>query len=142
MHSTMGASRIVDVIQRAGGDVHGEGAALAEFAGDGDIAAEGLGDAAADGQSQAGAAVLTRHGGVRLHEGIEDGLELLRGDAHAGVDDLDRQVRIGLVLHSSARTCTPPVFVNLMALLIRFISSWRKREGSVQMVSGTPLDQW
>ena len=50
----------------------------------------------------------------------------------------------GLVLSctSSARTCTPPVFVNLMALLIRFMSNWRNREGSVAMVSGTPLDQW
>ncbi len=87
------------MIERAGGDGHGEHAALAEFAGDGDVAAEGLGNAAADRQSQAGAAVLTRHGGVRLNERIEDGLELLRGDSRAGVDDLNRKVRMGLVLH-------------------------------------------
>ena len=51
---------------------------LADLAGDGDAAAQGLGDAAADGQAQARAAELPRHRAVGLHERIEDRLELLR----------------------------------------------------------------
>ena len=133
----------LDGVQRPGGDGHGKRAALADLAGDVDIAAQGLGDAAADRQSQAGAAELPRDGSVGLHEGIEDGVELLRGDADARVDHLDHQVRIGLVLAPiRPATCTPPVFVNLMALPIRFINSWRNRAGSVEIVSGTPLRQW
>ena len=64
---------------RADGQVEGEGAALAGRAVDGDRAAEQMGDLPADGQAEAGAAVLAAGGAVGLLERPEDRLELLLG---------------------------------------------------------------
>ena len=74
------------VVQR---QVERERAALAVDAGEPDLAAEQHGQFAADGQAQAGAAVLARGAGVGLLEGLEDQPLLLRRDADAGV--LDRE---------------------------------------------------
>ena len=48
-----------------------------------------LDDAAADGESEAGAALLAGVGGFDLLEAIEDGVELVGGDAAAFVGDLE-----------------------------------------------------
>ena len=56
-------------------------------AGELDFAAEQHGQFAADGEAQAGAAVLARGAGVGLLEGLEDEPLLLRRDADAGVLD-------------------------------------------------------
>ena len=53
----------------------------------GDGAAEQVGDLAADRQTQPGATVLAAGGAVGLLERTEDHLQLLLGDADAGVDD-------------------------------------------------------
>ena len=72
------------VVQR---QVEREGAALAVHAGQPDLAAEQHRQLAADGQAEAGAAVLARGAGVGLLEGLEDQPLLLRRDADAGVLD-------------------------------------------------------
>ena len=54
-----------------------------------DGAAVLLDDAAADGEAEAGAALLARVGGLDLLEAIEDGVEFVGGDAAALVDDLE-----------------------------------------------------
>ena len=69
--------------------VEGEGAALAGRAAQLDFAAEQAGQFAADGQAQAGAAVLAAGAGVGLLEGLEDDALLFRRDADAGVGDLE-----------------------------------------------------
>ena len=92
MPSAAGASRIFTPSKRSRGDRHGKRAALADFTGDADSAAEGLGNAATDRQPQAGAAELAGHGSVGLDEGIEDGVELVGGDADARIDHLEPQV--------------------------------------------------
>ena len=48
-----------------------------------------LDDAAADGEAEAGAALLAGVGGLDLLEAVEDGVELVGGDAAAFVDDLE-----------------------------------------------------
>ncbi len=48
-----------------------------------------LDDAAADGEAEAGAALLASVGGLDLLEAVEDGVELVGGDAAAFVDDLE-----------------------------------------------------
>jgi hypothetical protein len=60
-----------------------------QAAGDGDAAAEQLAQAAADGEAEAGAAEAAGGGVVDLGEGVEHGLELVGGDADAGVGDAD-----------------------------------------------------
>ena len=60
-----------------------------------DLAAEQRRQLAADGQAEAGAAVLAARAGVGLLEGLEDEPLLLRRDADAGVGDLDRDDRAG-----------------------------------------------
>ena len=60
---------------------------FARLALDADVAAQLAGDVAADGQSQAGAAVLARDRVVGLVEGLEDPLQVFGGDADAGVFD-------------------------------------------------------
>ena len=70
--------------------VEGERAALAVDAGQPDLAAQQRRQLAADGQAQAGAAVLARGAGIGLLEGLEDEPLLLRRDADAGVLDGER----------------------------------------------------
>ena len=52
----------------------------------------------ADGQAQAGAAELPGGGAVRLGEGVEDGPELARRDARAGIGDRELQAGQALLL--------------------------------------------
>ncbi|GAA3067988.1 hypothetical protein GCM10020254_09650 [Streptomyces goshikiensis] len=73
------------VVGPADGQVEGEGAALARCALRGDGPAEELGDLTADGEPEAGAAVLAAGGAVGLLEGAEDGFQLLLGDADSRV---------------------------------------------------------
>ncbi len=65
--------------------VEAEGAALAEFALHGDLAAELGGDLAADGQAQAGAAVAAAGGAITLLECGEDAGEVVAADADTSV---------------------------------------------------------
>src|SRR5947209_13719831 len=73
--------------------VERERAALAYRAVRGDRAAEQLRDLPADRQAEAGAAVLSAGGPVRLLERAEDGLQLLLRDADPGVAHPERQRR-------------------------------------------------
>ena len=75
---------VAGVVQR---QVERERAALAVDAGELDLAAEQHGQLAADGEAQAGAAVLARGARVGLLERLEDQPLLLRRDADAGVLD-------------------------------------------------------
>src|SRR5581483_7595571 len=54
-----------------------------------DLAAEQIGELAADRQPQAGTAVFSAGARIRLLEGLEDDLLLLRRNAHAGIGDLE-----------------------------------------------------
>ncbi len=45
----------------------------------------------ADGQSQAGTAEIPRGGGVGLHKGVEDLIDLFRAHADAGITDMQMQ---------------------------------------------------
>ena len=71
------------------GEHHVERGAGAEVALSPDGATVLLDDAAADGEAQAGAAFLAGVGGLDLLEAVEDGVELVGGDAAAFVDDLE-----------------------------------------------------
>ena len=62
-----------------------EGGAFAGVALDPDLAAQQLGQAFADGQAQAGAAVVARGGGIHLLEGLEQPVLPVQRDADAGV---------------------------------------------------------
>ena len=125
--------------------VEREGAALAGRAAQLDLAAEQVGELAADGEAQAGAAVLAAGAGVRLLERLEDDLLLLGRDADAGVGDLEGDDRaapwpgIGWsALQPPARRRharrTPPCSVNLKALDSRFFSTCCRRLESVTML--------
>ena len=61
----------------------------AQLAGDADLAAHQPGQPPADRQPEAGAAVLAGDGGVGLGERLEDQRELVGGDPHPGVGDLE-----------------------------------------------------
>ena len=77
---------------RRGGDLEPEGAALSLFAVDPDLAAVLLDDGLADGEAEAGAALLARVAGLDLAEALEDGAAMGGGHAAALVDDLDARV--------------------------------------------------
>ena len=79
--------------------VEGERAALAVDAGEADFAAQQHGQLAADGEAEAGAAVLARGAGVGLLEGLEDEPLLLRRDADARVLDGEGDDLLGLAQH-------------------------------------------
>ena len=64
-----------------------KGRAVTVFAFDPDVAAHELGELAADGEAEAGAAVLACGGGIDLREGLEELVDLVGGDADAGVAD-------------------------------------------------------
>ena len=68
-----------------------EAGTLAGLAFDADFAAHHLHQLTGDRQAQPGAAVLARGGAVGLGEGIEQLVDLLLGDADAGVDDRELQ---------------------------------------------------
>jgi hypothetical protein len=59
---------------------------------DGEFAAEHACEAAGDGEAKAGAAVASGGGGVGLDEGFEEGIDLFRGEADAGIDDIEDKV--------------------------------------------------
>src|SRR5205807_9033100 len=62
-----------------------------------DLAAQQARDLAADGEAEAGAAVLAGGRGVGLLERLEDDALLLLGDADAGIDDAERDDARGAV---------------------------------------------
>src|SRR5215208_6351825 len=62
----------------------------ARLALDGHVAAHRAGELAADGQAEAGAFDRLGEGAVRLHEGLEDRLQLLRRDAASAVGHAHR----------------------------------------------------
>ena len=74
---------------RSGGDRQPERAALVRLAGDGDVAAQQHRQAFADGQPQAGAAVLAAGRRVGLGEGLEDYGQLGGRHADARVGDVE-----------------------------------------------------
>ena len=76
-----------------GGQGEVEGGAFAEGAGGPDAAAVLGDDGAADGEAEAGAAHGAGVGGVDLLEALEDGFELVFGDAAALIADLDVALR-------------------------------------------------
>jgi hypothetical protein len=73
--------------------VEGERAAHAHRAAQLDLAAEQIRELAADGETEARAAVLSRGAGVGLLERLEDDLLLFDGDADVGVGDFERDDR-------------------------------------------------
>ena len=60
-----------------------------------DFAAEQVGQFAADGEAQAGSAVLAAGAGIGLLEGLEDDALFLRRNADAGIGDFERDHRTG-----------------------------------------------
>ncbi len=124
--------------QRAGIDRQGESASPAQLAGDFNFAAERLGQAAGDGQPEARAAVTVRRGTIHLHEGLEEIVELVGGNADARVRNRKpyspAAVGIAEAAHGHA---DPALLVNLTALPTRFTSTWRSRAASVWIVSGS-----
>ena len=87
----------------------------------------------ADGEPEPGAAGPPAQRVVRLHEILEDLLELRLGDADAGILDLDREHRPPRPRAGSPRApCTSPRSVNLVALLRRLVSTCRSRIGSAK----------
>ena len=94
-------------VQGPRGNRHGERAALADFTGDADSSTEGLCNPATDRQPQTCAAELAGYRVVGLHEGIEDGLELFRGDADARIEHLNHKLRIEFVIHQSSNESEP-----------------------------------
>ena len=94
--------------ERAGIDREREGAAFAQFADDADIAAECPGQAFGDGQPQARAAVAAAGGPIHLHERPEEFVDLLGGDADAGVRDRELHAGGTVVIRAgSGRRCGP-----------------------------------
>jgi hypothetical protein len=73
------------------GELEPEGAAVAGGAVAADFAAHGADEFARDGEAEAGAAVLAAGSGLGLDEGGEDALDLIGGDADAGVVDFEAE---------------------------------------------------
>ena len=110
-----------------------------------DFAAEQACQFAADGKTEAGAAIFPAGAGVGLLERLEDQLLLFQGNADAGIGHLEgddgRRVwfRIGcsaLQPPTAAETVsfTPPSAVNLKAFDSRFFSTCCRRFESVTML--------
>ena len=68
-----------------------------------DFAAEKVRQLAADREAQTGAAVFAAGAGVGLHERFENDLLFFRGNADAGIGDLERHHRRGLLEHRMLR---------------------------------------
>ena len=126
-----------------GREAQAERAALAGDAGArrGQRAAHRLGEAAADRQAEARPAVAPRDRRVDLAERLEELVHPVRGDADAGVADLDRRsstapgaARLG-ASPSTDRT-TSPCSVNLIAFDRRLRTIWRSRPASPTIASG------
>ena len=127
--------------------VQREGAALARHARDADLAAEQACELAADGQAEAGAAVLAAGGAVGLLERLEDEALLVGRDADAGVDT--ENAIAGLARSStgvaeapaevagSMRSRTSPLAVNLNALESRLVRICCRRLPSVCSGAGS-----
>ena len=103
------------------------------------------GQLAADGQAQAGAAVLAAGGAVGLLEGLEDDL-LLVGEMPMPVSDTEKAITVGAVevlvvrapagAASSTVSVTCPWWVNLKALDSRFFRICCRRLASVTIDVG------
>ncbi len=81
---------------RGGLDVEAEARTLAGSARHIDASAHELAEPVADGETQAGAAIFARGGGINLGEGLEQHAMTLRRDADAGVSDLEIQQNLGV----------------------------------------------
>ncbi len=127
---TRGSSFLLGVGMDA--DREPEGASDPEPARHAAVAAHERDQLAADREPQPRAAVLPRGGRVGLDERLEDELELVGRDAVAGVGDLEADDRVGRRSASAAvtRTTISPARVNLMALPMRLVRTWRTRPGS------------
>ena len=88
-----------------------------------------LDDGAADGEAEAGAALLAGVGGFDLLEAVEDGVELVGGDAAALVGDFE-ELDGGLVGFQVDGDGGGSGGENLMALERRLVRTWRMRSGS------------
>src|SRR5690242_1451170 len=66
----------------------GEGGPHADRALDADLAMHGASQIAADGEAESSTLVGARAARLELHERLEDTIELVRGDADAGVGDV------------------------------------------------------
>ena len=75
-----------------------EDRALVGFALDPDPAAHDFGEPLADGEAEAGAAILARRRRIDLAEGLEQTIHAIRGDAAARVADLEMERRVVAVL--------------------------------------------
>ena len=96
------------VLDGAGIDRQGEGAALAQLADDFHIAAERPGQASGDGQPEARAAVAASRRGIHLREGLKKLVDLVGGDADAGVRNGELHARGAVaLLASSGASCGP-----------------------------------
>ena len=73
----------------------GEGAAFAEFRGDGDFSAVCEGEMFYDGQAQTNPAQLTRAGAVHAIESFKQTLQVLRGNSPVLHDDVRRAKLVG-----------------------------------------------
>ena len=109
------------------------------------LAAEKVRQFAADGETEAGAAVFAAGGRVRLLERFEDELLLLQRNADAGVGDLECHHGPRLVEHRmllapavergrNIQLVLPPCAVNLKALESRFLRTCCRRLESVVML--------
>ena len=102
------------------------------------LAAHQVGQHLADRQAQAGAAARRRAGVGAAREGLEDALDLVGGDAGAGVLDLEHAPSRA---RSSTRNSTCPTCVNLTALPSTLMRIWRSRFSSARTTSGSALGQ-
>ncbi len=127
-----------------------ERAADARLARERDLAPEQAHEVPADRQAEAGAAVLARRRAVGLGERLEHRRLQLLLDADPGVADADREHAVGvrepLVGRVPARPARArsaarrsPCSVNLNAFESRFLSTWRRRWGSVTIDAGKRL---
>ncbi len=85
-------------------------------------------DGAADGEAEAGAAFLAGVGGFDLLETVEDGVELVDGDAAADVGDAQEEELV-VGFDADAGRCRR-TGENLMALERRLVRTWRIRSES------------
>ena len=124
---------------------------LPGFAFHADLAAHQFRQLLADGQPQPGAAELAGDGRVHLREAFEQPVEPFGRDADAGVADGESHLDVAGVAgigafdgvrHVETRTTTSPREVNLMALLTRFISTWRSRSPSPRHVRRDAGSTW
>ena len=115
-----------------------ERAADAGLAFEPDAAAHQLDQPAADGQAQAGAAVLARRGHVGLRERLETASPTARGVMPMPVSRTENLSCTFSPVRSSSSMLSriSPCSVNLTALLTKLVRIWPRRSGSPSRCSG------